>query len=136
MKRERERFPLFVPRRSWPFNVCMSVSDCCWPMLNIPWASSTVLWPEKLRNGHDTAKNVLVRWTVRNAGRSETFAKSRSCLTIKRYTVYIKRERTNFDFLNLKVMGAEIQPRGICVKFCSIWIDENKPSLIFTRFKV
>ena len=65
----------------------------------------TFLWPEKLRSGHETFRNVEKRWTLRNGqewwtvrdvGRSGTFAKSRS-----RYVHVHVQKRKNYCNMNV-----------------------------------
>ena len=82
LKRESERFPLFVPMRSTlqPFTVLESCIEVPWPFRQRLWTFYdrfrtfhqlfrpfvTFLWTEKLRFSHETFWNGQERWTFRN----------------------------------------------------------------------
>jgi hypothetical protein len=57
LKREREHFPLFVPRRYWG------------PGSNVPGRLHERFRPYYVQKSSETVKNVQERWTVRDVGR-------------------------------------------------------------------
>ncbi len=106
LKRERERFPLFVPKsycvttRTFLSVHGRSTSLTVHRSWSLPWPFLSV--PERSANGQERSGTVMVtvngqgRWTVCNdhtlqGKRSETFAKSRSRSRFKneRNTVFI-----------------------------------------------
>ena len=110
--KHRERFPLFVPRRycvstrtfldvldrsaftvldrSWPLRPFMSVFDSFMSLLR---QFETLLWPEKLKKGHETVRNGDERWTLRNL-----------CKITFTFTFQNKKKRCIYFYLTIDIL--------------------------------